>query len=171
MKSWSVEFFEPQFQRQAAERDFALNPFERAILPFLGGEVLDLGCGLGNLAAAAASKGHRVTAVDASPTAISQLKRRAVEENLPVTALETNLRKMEVRGEFDSVVAIGLLMFFPQAEARDALAKIKGLARPGGLATVNVLIEGTTFMDMFDPGGLLLVSGDRVAGSIRGLGN
>lgn len=46
--------------------------------------------------------------------------------------------------------------WFPQAEARDALAYIKGLARPGGLAAVNVLIEGTTFMDMFDPAGYYL---------------
>jgi tellurite methyltransferase len=27
------------------------------------------------------------------------------------------------------------------------------VVRPGGWAAVNVLIEGTTFMDMFDPAG------------------
>ena len=50
----SVEFFDTQFQKQVAASDYALNPFERAILPYLRGEVLDLGCGLGNLSLAAA---------------------------------------------------------------------------------------------------------------------
>jgi tellurite methyltransferase len=63
---------------------------------------------------------------------------------------------MDVKGEFDCVVAIGLLMFFPQETAREGLTRIKGLVKPGGLAAVNVLIEGTTFMDMFDPNGYYL---------------
>jgi len=33
MKNRSVEFFDQQFQRQVAEHDFSLNPFETAILP------------------------------------------------------------------------------------------------------------------------------------------
>lgn len=152
----SVEFFDRQFARQAAEREFVLNPFERAILPFLSGEVLDLGCGLGNLAVAAAAKGCRVTALDASPTAIACLARRAAEEKLPITARHAELSTVDVAGEFDCVVAIGLLMFFPQEMAREGLTRIKGLVKPGGLAAVNVLIEGTTFMDMFDPAGYYL---------------
>ena len=55
----SVRFFETQFQRQVAAAEFALNPFERLALPFLNGEVLDLGCGLGNLALEAARAGSR----------------------------------------------------------------------------------------------------------------
>ena len=47
-------------------------------------------------------------------------------------------------------------MFFPPQAARKALGKIKSLVRPGGLAAVNVLIEGTTFVDMFDPSGYYL---------------
>jgi tellurite methyltransferase len=152
----SVEFFDKQFQRQAAEGDFSLNPFEKAILPFLSGDIVDLGCGLGNLAVAAATRSCRVTALDASPAAVRDLARRAAKENLSITVREADLQGMDVRGEFDCVVAIGLLMFFPQGAAREALVRIKGLVRPDGLAAVNVLIEGTTFMDMFDPAGYYL---------------
>lgn len=147
----AVEFFDTQFQRQTAAGDYALNPFERAILPFLSGDVLDLGCGLGNLAIAAATLGCRVTALDASPTAIADLVRRAAAQGLVVMAREADLRNFTVEGQFDCVVAIGLLMFFKEEAARQGLSRIKELVKPGGIAAVNVLIEGTTFLGMFDP--------------------
>jgi len=154
----AVEFFDTQFQRQAAAGDYALNPFERGILPFIFGDVLDLGCGLGNLAIAAAREGCRVTALDASPTAIADLGRRAVEQNLVIAAREADLRNFMIEGQFDCVVAIGLLMFFKKVAARQGLTRIKELVKPGGIAAVNVLIEGTTFLGMFDPGEYYLFS-------------
>lgn len=54
MPTHSVRFFDTQFQRQINTSEFELNPFERLTLPYLAGDVLDLGCGLGNLAVAAA---------------------------------------------------------------------------------------------------------------------
>ncbi|HZT68411.1 MAG TPA: class I SAM-dependent methyltransferase [Terriglobia bacterium] len=156
MGNHSIEFFDSQFAKQVAQGDFALNPFEQAVLPLLYGDVLDLGCGLGNLAVEAARKGCRVTALDASPTAVAHLTRRAAAEKLPIAVSEADLRQMDVRGQFDCVVAIGLLMFFPEPSARTALTRIQQLVKPGGLAVVNVLIEGTTFMEMFDPSGYYL---------------
>ena len=73
----SVKFFDTQFQQQARDRDFRLNPFELAALPHLHGRVLDYGCGLGNLAFAAAERGCSVLALDASPAAITHIKQRA----------------------------------------------------------------------------------------------
>ncbi len=39
----SITFFDTQFQKQVAGNDFAVNPFEKATLPFVRGRVLDLG--------------------------------------------------------------------------------------------------------------------------------
>jgi tellurite methyltransferase len=70
----SVEFFETQFRRQVREADFALNPFEQLVLPYVAGNVLDLGCSLGNLSLEAARRGCSVTAIDASPTAVERVR-------------------------------------------------------------------------------------------------
>jgi tellurite methyltransferase len=147
----SVNFFDSQFRRQVAAGDYTLNPFEEAILPYLLGDVLDLGCGLGNLAMAAAARGCRVTALDASPTAVADLAQRAQQQNLPIAARQADLRRYLTDTRYDCVVSVGLLMFFAKDDAQASLAAIREMVKPGGIAAVNVLIEGTTFIDMFDP--------------------
>ena len=146
----SVDFFETQFRRQVGAAEFVLNPFEEAALPYLAGRVLDLGCGLGNLSVAAARRGCEVVAVDASPTAIEHLSRVSRAEMLRLTAVQSDLQQFQAREAFDVVVAIGLLMFFPRPIALQLLGEVQRAVRPGGCAIVNVLVQGTTFMDMFD---------------------
>jgi tellurite methyltransferase len=144
-----ADFFELQFQRQVRESDFALNPFERLALPYVAGNVLDLGCGLGNLSLEAARRGCSVTAVDASPTAIERLRAAARHEQLPLAALQADLACYRIEQEFDTVVAIGLLMFLRKEHALGLLRQIERRVRAGGRAIVNVLVEGTTYLKMF----------------------
>jgi tellurite methyltransferase len=147
----SIDFFAKQFQRQIAEEEYRLNPFEQRVLPHLAGRVLDLGCGLGNLALEAARAGHDVTAIDACPEAVKDLDRRALAEGLPIHVREADLTEWRATETWDTVVAIGLLMFFTCEQARDVLQQIRRAVAPGGIAAVNVLVEGTTYMAMFDP--------------------
>lgn len=150
--STSVDFFEAQFRGQSAAGEAALNPFEQRALPHLRGRVLDWGCGLGNLSLAAAERGCQVLALDASPAAIAALQAAAAARGLAVDAARADLRShAPAAGSFDAVVAIGLLMFFDCATARRQLARLQAAVRPGGVAVLNVLVQGTTFMDMFDP--------------------
>jgi tellurite methyltransferase len=164
----ALQFFDRQFGKQVEARDYELNSFERATLPHLRGNVLDLGCGLGNLALAAAERGCRVTALDASATAIADLARRAGERGLALEAHCADLRHYVPAGQYDCVVSIGLLMFFSCPDARRLLARLREAVRPGGLAAVNVLIEGTTFMDMFDPEAHCLFGRDELGEAFAG---
>jgi tellurite methyltransferase len=164
--SRSVDFFDRQFAKQVSNSDYSLNPFERAILPHLFGEVLDLGCGLGNLSVAAARAGCKVTALDASPTGVADLARRA--HGLQIKALTADLADYKPDRDYDCVVAIGLLMFLTCPHARILLGRIRDAVRPGGLAAVNILIEGTTYMDMFDPAGYCLFGRDELTVAFAG---
>lgn len=145
----SVDFFDRQFRRQVEQQDFQLNPFELEVLPHLHGRVLDFGCGLGNLAMAAAAQGCPVLALDASPTAIAALRRRAQAAALPVEAIEADLRHYRIEEDFDCVVSIGLLAFFDCATASRLLAMLQERVRRGGILALNTLIEGTSYLDMF----------------------
>lgn len=159
----SVDFFETQFQLQIAKHDFALNPFERDALGYLRGQVLDFGCGMGNLAVAAARAGHRVVALDASEAAIAHLAKLAQDEGLALEVALADLRTTRLAEQFDTVVSIGLLMFFDCPTALAQLAHLKSLVRTDGVIVINVLTEGTTFLDMFSPEGHCLLGADDLA--------
>lgn len=158
----SIRFFDAQFQRQLRDADLQLNPFEQATLPYLYGRVLDYGCGLGNLARAAARQGCTVVAMDASPTAIRHLCEAALAESLPIEAVEADLRDHRLQESFDAVVSIGLLMFFDCPTAFAQLAQLQSRVKPGGIAAINVLVEGTTYLEMFDPAGHCLFARDEL---------
>jgi tellurite methyltransferase len=158
----TIEFFEAEFRRRVGANE-PLSSFEEAALPHVSGRVLDLACGLGRLSLAAARRGCEVIAVDSSPTAITHVSAVARAEQLPVTAVRADLEKYEIPGTFDSVVAIGILMFFRPDIAQRLLARVQEAVRPGGCAAITVLVEGTTFMRVFDPGGHYLFAPGELA--------
>ena len=147
----SISFFDTQFKKQVADNDYALNPFETMALPFVRGHVLDLGCGMGNLSVAAARRGATVLAVDASAAAIERVRATATAEDLAIEGVLADMGVYEITGRFDTIVSIGLLMFFRREKALALLAQIQNHVAGQGVAIVNVLTEGTTFMEMFEP--------------------
>ena len=128
-----------------------LNPFEILAIDYVKGSVLDLGCGLGNFSLEAGRRGHRVLAVDASPTAVARLNQDAPREGLSVRGIQADIENWTIDQSYDTIVVIGLLMFFRHETALKLLTAIQDHVKPGGRAIVNVLIEGTTYLGMFDP--------------------
>lgn len=167
-KPRAVEFFGAQFERQIAAHDYQLNPFEELALPFLAGKVLDLGCGLGNLALAAASRGAQVTAYDACESAVEDLAERAAASGHNVWARTVDLKGWRPEETYDAVNCIGLLMFFARADALAGLQAVHDAVRPGGVAVVNAMIEGSTFLAMFDPAAFCLFRPEELAAPFAG---
>ena len=147
----SVDFFEGQFQRQVRDQEYTLNPFEILALDYVKGSVLDLGSGLGNFSLEAGRRGHCVVAVDASPTAVARINKDAEREGLSVRGIEVDIENWTIDESYDTIVVIGLLMFFRHQTALKLLTATQEHVNPGGRAIVNVLMEGTTYLGMFDP--------------------
>lgn len=164
----SVSFFDEQFRRQVAAHDFALNPFEQAALPYRRATVLDFGCGLGNLAVEAARRGCTVVALDASRAAFEHLRFVADRDGLAIRAEQADLRRYQLNEDFDVVMCIGLLPFFDCPTALRQLAQLKERVRPGGVAVINALVEGTTCLDMFAPEGHCLFQPEQIRAQFAG---
>jgi predicted nicotinamide N-methyase len=72
-----------------------------------GARVLEIGCGLGLPALAAARAGCTVTAIDLSPTAIDLVRRSAARSGLTLTARACSWTVLD--GEWDLVLAADVL--------------------------------------------------------------
>jgi tellurite methyltransferase len=167
-KSRAVEFFGTQFERQIAAHDYRLNPFEERALPYLAGQVLDLGCGLGNLSLAAAARGAHVTAYDACENAVDDLAARAIASGLDVRVRAVDLKGWRPEETYDAVSCIGLLMFFARGDALAGVEAVRDAVRPGGVAILNAMIEGSTFFAMFDPEAHCLFRPEELAAPFAG---
>lgn len=100
------------------------------------GDLLEVGCGEGELAAALAKSGWQVSAMDSSPRMVELACARGV------SALRAALPSLPFSsGRFDCVVVAWVLHYLDAAAVAESLKEIRRVLRPGGrivLATNSV---------------------------------
>lgn len=105
-----------------------------------GARVLDVGSGMGRVAAALQARGHRVTAIEPDGDLVAQSRR--TYPDLAVT--QTNVLAFATPDEFDLVVLVGNVMaYLAEDTERAVLAKVRSLLAEGGRALVGFHLSGT----------------------------
>ena len=117
-----------------------------AVLPPPPSDVLDVATGTGYVALAAASLGHRVTAIDLAPAMLDEVVATAAARNLAVDVRLGDAVTPDFEpGSFDAVTSRHLL--WTLREPARAMANWRALLRPGGRL---VAVDGFWFTEWDD---------------------
>ena len=97
-----------------------------------GGQLLDVGCGAGQLSLIAARAGARVTGCDIAANWLAQARRSAAAEGLTIVFQEGDAEALPYENAaFDAVVSLISAMFAPRPEL--VAAELTRVCRPGGI--------------------------------------
>jgi SAM-dependent methyltransferase len=99
--------------------------------------ILDVGCGTGNHAILLAPLGYEVVAIDLSRKMIEKAKKKDLSNR--VCFIVADVRKMDIKEKFDSVICLGLTFshFITKREVEKVLKNIRNALRLGGYFIFN----------------------------------
>jgi SAM-dependent methyltransferase len=134
-----IDWGDGSYERTARDLECAAERAVACARIAAGERVLDVGCGTGNAALAAARRGAVVTGVDPAVRLLEVARRRAAEVGLEIAFTEGEAAAPGVPdGAFDAAIAIFSVIFAPDAEA--AVAGMVRAVRPGGRIVVTTWI-------------------------------
>jgi SAM-dependent methyltransferase len=103
-----------------------------------GKKVLDLMCGYGRHSIALAKEGIEVTAVDNLSDYITEIKETAVENQLPIDAINSDVMQFTTEAKFDLVICMGnSFNFFSPEDSEKLLAKIYSFLNEKGQLLIH----------------------------------
>ncbi len=119
-------------------------------------ELLELGCGAGNLALLLARRGVRVTGVDICATAIGWATERAAAAGIDATFIVDNVIELAhlPTAAFDTVVDGHCLHCLTGADRARCLSAVRRVLRPGGRSVVLTMcgeVRDPDLLQQFDP--------------------
>lgn len=137
-----VDWGDGDYARTAAALMPAATALLDAVRPAPGSALLDVGCGTGNVALAAAGRGIEATGVDPSPRLVDLARARAARERRDARFLVGEAGDLPLPdGSFDAVVSVFGVIFAPDPAA--AAGEMLRVSRPGGtVALTSWLAEG-----------------------------
>ncbi|MEQ8207826.1 MAG: class I SAM-dependent methyltransferase [Woeseia sp.] len=110
---------------------------QRALRPWLEDlsdtDVLEIGCGVGRWTEMLSRQGNRVTAIDLSPTMVSESSRRLKANALSADLQTADISEFSSGKQFDAAVSVTVLQHIMDDERFDqAFRNIADQMRPGG---------------------------------------
>lgn len=113
---------------------FLVEIFAAEAWPMPRGRALDIACGKGRNALFLAEQGFDVVAIDISPVALEEGRKRAAEKNLAISWQQADLEQIQL-GEkvYDLVVNFNYLQ-------RSLIAPVKAALKPGGFVIIETYL-------------------------------
>jgi tellurite methyltransferase len=99
--------------------------------------LLDVGCGDGKDSIYFAKNGFEVTATDFSKVGISTLSEANEKENLGISVIVKDTRKISFEEKFDVIYANLSLHYFIDKETREIISKLSNMLKEGGVFCIK----------------------------------
>jgi SAM-dependent methyltransferase len=136
MTDWDAGRYEHTAERLAPAAEVAV----AAVAPRAGERVVDVACGTGNAALAAARLGASVLGVDSAPRLVEVARSAAGRERLDARFAVADAAAIPARdGEFDAAVSVFGVIFL---DAATAAAELLRVVRPGGRIVLTTWTTG-----------------------------
>lgn len=123
-------------------------------------QILDIGCGTGNITIPLAALGYGVVGVDASDSMLKTAREKAAQAGVSIDFVQQHVQDLSLAGMFDAAISTcdSLNYVLEEGAMREAFARIRQHLRPGGLFLFDLNSElklsavygGNAFAELYE---------------------